>query len=85
MRPPFSDVFAEFIEDTMEAFGYLVRDFGFEHSGTTIVSYECSIDFRKADRVAVELNREIVARARWAETPVREGDQLEIVHFVGGG
>lgn len=39
----------------------------------------------KADRVAVELNREIVARARWAETPVREGDQLEIVHFVGGG
>ena len=39
----------------------------------------------KADRVAVELNREIVARARWAETPVREGDHLEIVHFVGGG
>ena len=39
----------------------------------------------KADRVAVELNREIVARARWADTPVREGDQLEIVHFVGGG
>jgi sulfur carrier protein len=39
----------------------------------------------KADRVAVELNREIVARARWGETPVREGDQLEIVHFVGGG
>jgi sulfur carrier protein len=39
----------------------------------------------KADRVAVELNREIVARAQWGETPVREGDQLEIVHFVGGG
>ncbi|HSE48145.1 MAG TPA: sulfur carrier protein ThiS [Terriglobales bacterium] len=39
----------------------------------------------KADRVAVELNREIVARARWADTPLREGDQLEIVHFVGGG
>jgi sulfur carrier protein len=39
----------------------------------------------KAERVAVELNREIVARARWGETPLREGDQLEIVHFVGGG
>jgi sulfur carrier protein len=39
----------------------------------------------KADRVAVELNREIVARDRWAETPLNEGDQLEIVHFVGGG
>lgn len=39
----------------------------------------------KADRVAVELNREIVARDRWAETALNEGDQLEIVHFVGGG
>ncbi len=39
----------------------------------------------KGDRVAVELNREIVPRARWAETPLHEGDQLEIVHFVGGG
>ncbi len=39
----------------------------------------------KADRVAVELNREIVARDRWAETALNEGDHLEIVHFVGGG
>ena len=39
----------------------------------------------KADRVAVELNREIVPRNRWAETSVREGDELEVVHFVGGG
>ena len=39
----------------------------------------------KADRVAVELNREIVPRARWAETRLGEGDELEIVHFVGGG
>jgi len=39
----------------------------------------------KADRVAVELNREIVARAQWAETVLHDGDKLEIVHFVGGG
>jgi sulfur carrier protein len=39
----------------------------------------------KGDRVAVELNRDIVPRARWAETALRDGDQLEIVHFVGGG
>ena len=39
----------------------------------------------KGDRVAVELNREIVPRARWSETPLRDGDRLEIVHFVGGG
>lgn len=39
----------------------------------------------KADRVAVELNREIVSRSQWAETSLRDGDKLEVVHFVGGG
>lgn len=39
----------------------------------------------KADRVAVELNRAIAPRDTWAATPLREGDALEIVHFVGGG
>ena len=37
------------------------------------------------ERVAVELNREVVRRARWAETRLGEGDRVEIVHFVGGG
>jgi thiamine biosynthesis protein ThiS len=39
----------------------------------------------KSDRVAVELNREIVPREQWPQTPLRDGDRLEIVHFVGGG
>jgi sulfur carrier protein len=39
----------------------------------------------KGDRVAVELNREIVARTKWAATELHDGDKLEIVHFVGGG
>lgn len=39
----------------------------------------------KADRVAVELNRDIVPRDRWADTPLKDGDHLEVVHFVGGG
>jgi thiamine biosynthesis protein ThiS len=39
----------------------------------------------KGDRVAVELNREILPRAQWIETPLKDGDRLEIVHFVGGG
>jgi thiamine biosynthesis protein ThiS len=39
----------------------------------------------KSDRVAVELNRDIVPRDRWTETTLKDGDQLEIVHFVGGG
>ena len=39
----------------------------------------------KPDRVAVELNRDLIARDRWTTTPLSEGDRLEIVHFVGGG
>ena len=38
-----------------------------------------------ADRVAVELNQEIVQRDRWNETRVEASDHLEIVQFVGGG
>jgi thiamine biosynthesis protein ThiS len=39
----------------------------------------------KPDRVAVELNREIVPRDQWSHTRLKESDRLEIVHFVGGG
>jgi sulfur carrier protein len=39
----------------------------------------------KPDRVAVELNRDIVPRDRWLETQLDDGDRLEVVHFVGGG
>ncbi len=36
-------------------------------------------------RIAVELNGEIVPKSRHADTPLTEGDQLEIVVAVGGG
>ena len=39
----------------------------------------------QGDRVAVELNGEIVSRGRWSATALHEGDRLEVVHFVGGG
>jgi thiamine biosynthesis protein ThiS len=35
--------------------------------------------------IAVELNKNIVRRKDWLQTPVCEGDRLEIVQFVGGG
>ena len=35
--------------------------------------------------VVVEHNREILDRARLADTEVRNGDVVELVHFVGGG
>ena len=36
-------------------------------------------------RVAVERNLAIVPRSSFAEVPVEDGDDYEIVHFVGGG
>ena len=36
-------------------------------------------------RIAIEKNGEIVARSRYADTPVADGDRLEIVGAVGGG
>jgi thiamine biosynthesis protein ThiS len=36
-------------------------------------------------RVAVEQNGEIIPKGKWNSTTIGSGDQLEIVHFVGGG
>jgi len=37
------------------------------------------------ERVAVELNLDIVPKSRFAETVLNDGDRVEIVSFVGGG
>lgn len=35
--------------------------------------------------IAVALNFQVVPRARYDQTPLNEGDKVEIVHAVGGG
>ena len=35
--------------------------------------------------VVVELNREIIRKKRLGETRIKNGDEIELVHFVGGG
>ncbi|MGZ9083806.1 MAG: sulfur carrier protein ThiS, partial [Rhodoplanes sp.] len=42
----------------------------------------CGLDSRK---VAVECNLEIVPRSGYEAEMVRDGDRIEIVHFIGGG
>jgi sulfur carrier protein len=37
------------------------------------------------ERVAVELNREIVRQPAWETTLIENGAELEVVQFVGGG
>ena len=36
-------------------------------------------------RVAVERNREILPKSRYAQTPLADGDVFEVVELVGGG
>ena len=36
-------------------------------------------------RIAVEVNRAVVPRATYDATVLRDGDSVEVIHFVGGG
>ena len=51
---------------------------------TTLLGYleAIAIDPR---RVAVELNMDILPKGEYAVTNLKDGDRIEIVHFVGGG
>ena len=53
-------------------------------AGVTVADVVRMLDLNQR-RLAVEVNREIVARDSYAERVLHEGDVLEIVHFVGGG
>ena len=37
------------------------------------------------DKLAIERNLEIVHKSKFAMTIIKEGDKLELVHFIGGG
>ena len=54
------------------------------HADTALTALLERLNMRRM-RVAVELNHEIVPRARYDETIVRAGDHVEIINFVGGG
>ncbi len=37
------------------------------------------------ERIAVELNKQVVRKKDWNATEINEADNIEIIHFVGGG
>ena len=53
-------------------------------SGLSIEKFVKSLDLNPK-LIVVELNREIISQDSLSETQVLDGDQLELVHFVGGG
>ena len=38
-----------------------------------------------APNIAVALNSQVIPKSQYPQTPVKEGDKIEIVHAVGGG
>ncbi len=52
--------------------------------GTTVLALLERLDI-KQERVAVEVNEEIVRKATYGSTSVNEGDRIEVVQFMGGG
>lgn len=52
--------------------------------GTTLPALIESLSLAP-ERIAVELNGEVVRRAEWPGVTLDEGDRVEVVHFVGGG
>ena len=38
-----------------------------------------------SERIAVELNKEVVRKKNWENILIKDADKIEIVHFVGGG
>jgi thiamine biosynthesis protein ThiS len=52
--------------------------------GTTVASLLAELGL-KAELLAVERNRDIVPKEAFTETVLQEGDEVEVVSFVGGG
>ncbi len=53
-------------------------------AGSSVADFLAALG-RDPRTVAVEVNGDILPRARYAERPLAAGDRLEVVHFVQGG
>lgn len=36
-------------------------------------------------KIIAEVNGQIIKNPQWDQTPIKEGDQIELINFVGGG
>lgn len=51
---------------------------------STLAGLLDALDLPK-QRVAIELNKQVIRKHDWDSTEVSENDRVEVVHFVGGG
>ena len=52
--------------------------------GATVADLVAALDLGPR-RIAIEVNRAVVPRAEYPSTPLRDGDAVEVIQFVGGG
>ncbi len=38
-----------------------------------------------SERIAIELNKQVVRKKDWEDIKINDADKIEIIHFVGGG
>ncbi len=60
------------------------RELAVPGAGASVLDLLASLD-QHPKTVAVEVNRELVPRARFGDTSLNDGDRVEIVRFVQGG
>lgn len=53
-------------------------------AGKTVAEYLATTNY-DSKRIAVERNGDIVPKAKYGETLLQDGDNIEVVSFVGGG
>lgn len=53
-------------------------------AGTTVTELLHELDIRP-DRVAVELNLQILDRQEFDRRALNDGDRVEVISFIGGG
>ena len=53
-------------------------------AGKTVAEYLAATNY-DPKRIAVERNGDIVPKAQYSETVLKDGDSVEVVSFVGGG
>lgn len=78
------DTSADVTTDATVAIGVSINGEARTISSRTVAELLDELDLG-GRRVAVERNKEIVARDRYSTTALSSGDELEIIHFVGGG
>ena len=57
----------------------------FDNELKTISDLLTELDIKRPERVAVEINKEIIMQSDFGSTAVKDDDSIEIVSFVGGG